>query len=566
MIKILFTILISTFYIIGTNAAVTPKNASRAMLNIYTYDAQGKLLKSGQAFFIDDIGNAVTAYSILKGANRAEVIDSKGNKYNVHRILGANSTTDIVKFSVENIKGNEFFSITENPVVKGKNLQLVRYTTDKKKMPENIIVNENEPYNDYQYYQISAKNVTENIASPLIDETGKIIAIVQENVSKDATSACAIDARFINDLKISATSSINSDLRAIGIAKALPSNITDATTYLYMMPQNDSLICLTAYNDFFETWSSLPDGYVNRGTWFANHKNYSACEKDFSVAFEKAKNDTSSLKSNDIHYSLSNLIYQTILQQNDTLQVPKNWTLARAEEEADKAFAESPYTLYLVQKGNCQFASKNYTGASESFLRACNDKKFVSAETYFSAARSLELANADSQKVLELLDSCINHIEKPISSNEAQYYLERSQRLIKAGRYRQAVLDYNEYEKAIGPKNLTDQFYYLREQAEMEAHMYQQALDDIRTAIATSNQPYFYRLEEAYILLRVGEFQSAIDAAKNLLKDLPENPDCYKIIGIAYGELKNKTLAQQNLLKAKQLGDTTVDSFIEKYK
>ena len=95
--------------------------------------------------------------------------------------------------------------------------------------------------------------------------------------------------------------------------------------------------------------------------------------------------------------------------------------------------------------------------------------------------------------------------------------------------------------------------------------MYQQALDDMRTAIATAAMPLPYRLEEAYILLRVGEFEEAIDAATRLLADLPENPDCYRIIGVAHGELGHKKLAVENLTKAQQLGDDVAASFLPKY-
>ena len=95
--------------------------------------------------------------------------------------------------------------------------------------------------------------------------------------------------------------------------------------------------------------------------------------------------------------------------------------------------------------------------------------------------------------------------------------------------------------------------------------MYQQALDDIRTAIATSKEPIPFRIEEAALLLSVGEFKQAIEAAQKLLHDLPENPDCYKIIGVAYGEQGNKTEAIKNLQKAKNLGDTSVETFIKKY-
>ena len=165
-----------------------------------------------------------------------------------------------------------------------------------------------------------------------------------------------------------------------------------------------------------------------------------------------------------------------------------------------------------------------------------------------------------------MLDSCIAHIPAKSEAAYAQFYFERSQRLLKAERYRDAVSDYNHYEQLIGPRNLTEQFYYLRSQAEEKAHMYQQAIDDLHSAIAMSKQPVLYQIDEAALLLNIGETKSAIELAEKILKVLPENPDCYKIIGVGYAELKNKPLALKNLNKALELGDKSVAPLIEKYK
>lgn len=192
----------------------------------------------------------------------------------------------------------------------------------------------------------------------------------------------------------------------------------------------------------------------------------------------------------------------------------QDWNLARAEHEADLAYKVKPMALYMVQKGNCQYAARNYQGAYTSFITACHDAAFATSETYFSAARSLEMAKGDNQQVIALLDSCINRIPQNNNTQYAQFYLERSQRLLKAERYRDAVADYNQYEQMIGPRNLTDRFYDLRSQAEEKAHMYQQALDDLHTAIAIAEQPLPYQIDEAALLLNVGEYQRAIDAAQ----------------------------------------------------
>lgn len=545
--------------------ALSLKEANKAMLQLFAYDAKGKLLRSGPAFFVDEQGNVVSSYALLVDAIRAEVMDIKGKKYSLHRILGANATTDLVKFSTEGVKGNAFFSLTTSPAAQGSALQIIQYTTRKKDIPQAISISSDEPYNSYRYYHITAKNDSALFGCPLIDAEGRLVAIVQRNVVKGANAACAIDARFISELSITATSALNNDLRSLHFPKALPANAKDAMTYFYMLPQKDSLVYQTACDDYITTWPNRVDGYVNRGNWYANKREYAACETDYRMALGKAPSDTTDLMPDAIHYNLSNLIYHAVVAQKNAAPVYPGWTMQRAEHEADQALAIRSHTLYLMQKANCQFASRNYEGAYQNYSKVCADPQFASSETFYSAACALDLARHDSVGVLTLLDSCIAHIPHPVSAKNAEYYFIRYQRLLGAGQARKAVLDLNEYEKAVGPKNLTANFYSLRSQAEMQGRMYQQALDDIRTAIASSATPLPFRLDEAYILLQVGEFEQAISAATQLLKDLPENSDCYKIMGIAQGELKQKEKAIQNLNKAKRLGDDSVEPFLQKY-
>lgn len=81
-------------------AANTHKEAYKAMLKLITYNAQGQQLGTANAFFVGNSTQVATAYSALKDAYKAEVVDFKGNKYPLHRILGANSTTDLVLFNL----------------------------------------------------------------------------------------------------------------------------------------------------------------------------------------------------------------------------------------------------------------------------------------------------------------------------------------------------------------------------------------------------------------------------------------------------------------------------------
>lgn len=549
---------------------VKQTDAYKATLNVFTYDADGKLLGSTTGVMLSPTGIAASAYSIFAGAVRAEVIDYKGKRYEVKRILGASSDYDLIRFQVDGIKKSEFLNIASAACVEGTQLSLQPYSTNKKNATSTASITKDEAYGNYRYYTLSIANDTENFSLPLIDSEGQLVAFVQKNVGKNATTACAIDARFLNDLHITALSAINRDLRAVRIAKALPGNAKKALDYIYMLPASDSTTVSTAYADFIESYPEMPDGFLGRASLLASRRQYAQADADIQTALKLAgaASPADSLTATDaVHYQYSDLMFRAMASRTDSAQLKQvGWTYAHALEEAQKAYESNPLALYLLQQGRCLFADKHYQEAHAKFLATTKAPGFASSDTYYWAARSLELANGDAKEVLALLDSAVNAIPQPVNARNAQYYLERSQRLILLNRYRDAVMNYNEYEKAVGPRNLNEQFYYLRHSAEMQAHMYQQALDDIRTAISTAQHPLPYRLEEALVLLQVGEFQQAIDAATKLLKDLPESPDCYKIIGIAYGELGKKALAQQNLQKAKSLGDDTVDPFIQKYK
>ncbi len=551
-------------------SAITKQTDSyKAMLNVFVYDAEGKLLGSGNGFFISAEGTAVSQYALFRNAARAEVIDCKGQRYEVSRILGASDSYDLVKFSVTGVKKCDFFNVTTDSVAQGAQLGLAQYATSKKTPVTPASVTSIENYGSYKYYGISSANEKDNWARPLIDKRGNVVAVSQRNVGKEAQTAYAIDARFINELVIKPYSALSRDLSNIKIAKALPANPKEAINYIYMLPTSDSAAVHTAYADFIGTYPDLADGYIGRASVHCDEGNYAAAEADVQTALSKVQAATpnDSLTTVDgVHFQYSNLMYRTLAQDPESKAKSVGWSFEKACTEAEAAYKEKPYMLYIDQQGKCLFAQKKYAEAYEKFKQTTEDKQYASSESFYCAARSLELAGGDSTAVLALLDSAVACIPQPVNARYAQYYIERSQRLIRMNRFRDAIKDYNEYQKAVGAKNLTDQFYFLRYQAEMEARMYQQAIDDIHAAIAHSSTPLVYRLEEAYALLRVSEFERAIESAKSVLRELPENPDCYKIIGISYGELGKKALAQQNLQKAKELGDDTVDTFIKKYK
>lgn len=65
------------------------------------------------------------------------------------------------------------------------------------------------------------------------------------------------------------------------------------------------------------------------------------------------------MKEDAIRYTLSNLIYRKVVSSGKDSTLSNNWTLSRAEQEANMAYQIQPYTLYLVQKGTAYMRATN---------------------------------------------------------------------------------------------------------------------------------------------------------------------------------------------------------------
>ncbi|MCH5181320.1 MAG: tetratricopeptide repeat protein [Prevotellaceae bacterium] len=549
------------FFILLLTLCCLPAAAqTESVVNIFTYKADGSLHKSGYGFFATADGQTVAPYDLFDGAVRAEVVDAKGRTWPVFRILGANSSYGIVRCSVEGLKNAPFLACGKGASA-GEAVALSAYAAKKKEKPLPATVTTAEAYDNYSYYSLSAPNEEKYFGCPVTNAAGSVVAIAQRNAASGATTLCALDARFADSLRVSALSALDRDLRAIAIPKAIPAAQEDARTYIYMLSNADSLSAVTAMNDFVAAWPGDADGCLMRGDFFVATGDSVRAEADYAKALALAAAVSPGAEAN-VHYNIS----RAVLAQAAMRRIPgsPDWTFSRAEAEAAEACRLSDNPLFFMQHGQCLYALCDYRRAYESFL-AASTGSFASPQTYFSAARSLELAGGSADSVICLLDSAVACIPRPCSAADASFYYERATRLVQVEKYRAAVADYNEYEKAVGPRNLTDVFYFFREQAEIAGRMYQQALDDIRTAASMRPDNPVYRLEEAAILLQVGLFEEAIASAGQAIGLQPENADGYKIKGIAQGELGQKKAAAESFRRAQELGDEDATGLLRKY-
>ena len=131
--------------------------------------------------------------------------------------------------------------------------------------------------------------------------------------------------------------------------------------------------------------------------------------------------------------------------------------------------------------------------------------------------------------------------------------------------HREAVKDYNAFSDAMMGQ-VSAEFYVIREQAEMQCRMYQQAINDINKAIEMEPGNESYWVEKGSVHLRVNQPEEAVKALTRATELNPKNAAAYRMMGYAQIQQKKKKEGMANLEKAKELGDTVASGLIEKYK
>lgn len=545
--------------------AQKPADLNKAVVNVITYDANDNVLHNAYAFLLGSEGEVVAPYQAFKGAARADIINWQGQTAHALRIVGASSEYDLVRFTTDiptkKLVGLELASTHAS---KGEQLQLAYYNNAKKSLPESAGITAADSYNEHYYYELTTPNEDRFVGCPLVDAEGHVVALVQKNVQKDATTACAIDVNFVNTLSVSTMSVFNADLNSILIPKQIPTtNEDDAFSYVYMLLHSvkDPAMVIPATDDFIAAFPTNTKIYAERATFNANRGEYALADADFQRGIEIGGESLS-----DLYHTQSVLMYNKM--QTTAPEVWPAWTLETALQAAEQAYATQPQPIYLLQQGQVLFSLQQYEQAYEKF-NAVNATEIASSQTFYFAANALERANGDDATIMALLDSAVNRLAKPYNEEAAPYLLARAQHLDNGGQHRRAVQDYNEYEKIVGTLNLNAYFYYLRMQAEIGSHMYQQALDDATTAISRATDAADkadYLFERACLELQVGLFDECIASSEAVIALDANYAEAYKVCGVAYGEKKQKAKAAEYLKKAASLGAERTDELLLKYK
>ena len=559
-----FYLFLSLCFWIQWGMAQTPKwveKAKRAVFSVVTYDKDDKILNTGNGFFVSKDGIAVSDYALFKGAQRAVIIDTEGRQMPVLNIMGADDMYDVVKFRVD-ITDKKVNSLTlaTAPPAAGSEIYLLPYSTQKdRSCTFGHVKSIDKMLGNYFYYTLQLRLKEKMVSCPLVTAEGTVFGLAQKSSGQDTTTVCyAADVRYAMDQKISALSYTDFALKDIGIKKALPDTEEQALVFLYMASaQLPSDKYAEVLNDFVEQYPNSADGYMRRAVNRASMSDavsMQLVEADMDRALELAQDKAG------IRFERAKLIYNYVL--NNSEKTYDNWTLDKALEEIREAVVLQPLPVYIQLEGDILFSKQDYASALSCYEQV-NRSSLASPASFFRTAQTKEMMQAPVEEIVALLDSCVSRCPMPYTDATAPYLLARAQALLNAGQARRSMLDYDAYFKAVDGK-VNDSFYYYREQASLQAHQYQRALDDLAKAIELNPKELLYRAELAVVNIRVGRSEEAVKVLQEALQIDPSYSEAYRLMGLAYIYLKKKNEACEALAKAKELGNENVDDLIEK--
>lgn len=528
------------------------KKATKSVFTLKTFAEDGSLIGSSNGFFTSAKGDAVSNYTPFKGASRAVVIDASGKELPVVSIVGVNDMYDVVKFRVEGKTQPLMVSAATTPV--GSQVWLLPYREVKNVLAGSIRKAETFQ-GEYEYYTVAMTMPANTVSTPLINQEGEVIGMMQQPATDKDTLNYAVSARFADSLKISGFGMNEATLMETKIKKELPDDVKEAVLALYMASsRQDSATYVSLIEDFIQKFPHAPEGFMYRAQVKASDADFVAAERDMELAIKN------SLQKDDAHYNYARMIYNHEIYQADKPYA--NWSFDKALDEIRLANTMNPQPMYRQMEGNILFAQKMYGEAYDIYNQLTNTN-LKSAELYFSAARCKEMLK-DTTAMLALMDSAMNCFTKPYLKEAAPFLWSRAQARLESKKFRDAINDMNDYEELMKAQ-VNDNFYYIRHQAEIDGKLYQQALNDITRAIVMNPKETLYYAEKASLEIRVGLYDNAIATAQESLIVDPEDSDGYLFLGVAQCLKGNKKEGLQNLKKAQEMGNLQAEKQIEKY-
>ena len=545
---------ISLVFGVSTSLFAQPaavKKAADAAFTLTTFKADGSILATSNGVCISTDGIAVSPWKPFIGANKAVIVDSKGQKHDVECLLGANEIYDIAKFQVSGKTAAAPLATTVSagdevwltPILKSGNAEKANVTSVEKFMDK------------YNYAILSSSATDKMNGVPVFDKKGQVIGLY----NKSGDSQSSTDANYAKDFVLKGLSQNDITLRQSDIRIGLPNTLEEAVVALMLSSEKPANIHEAIVNEFITKFPESNDGYYALANIQIAKGEVANADKTMQTAIGKVT------AKDEAHYNYARLIYRNALIQEFAEKTKSvGWTLDKALDEIKKAETTKANDAYRHLQAQIIYAKGDYAKAYTEF-EALTKTKFNNPELYLEMAQSRQHLGANDQEILDLLNKSIELCDTPYVSTSAPYFYTRGQQLEKMGEYRKAVQDYYTYEY-FNQGRLGAAFYYMREQCEVKGRMWQQALQDILIASQLDPKEALYPTEAGSLLLRLNKVDAAISATQQAIQLDASQPDAHLILGIAQCESKQKEEGLKNIQKAKELGNTQADAFLQKYK
>ncbi|MDR0574976.1 MAG: serine protease [Tannerella sp.] len=535
--------------------------ADKAIFTIETTTKEGTT-KSGPGFFIQENGEAVSSYDLFRKAEKAIAIASGGEKLQITQILGADDMYGVIRFKVSVPKKTIFLPVAKiSPAI--NSMAYLPPSKEEKNLVQGAISEITKINGVYDYFKIETPLPKPREGYPLLNEAGEVFALTQADASGKGKTF-GISVAYIQSLHATATDMLKRTYSEIGIRKAWASDIEEAQISLLLYSsQQDAQTYLGTLSDFIATFPNSPDGYHSRASHEAfRRKELASTENEQRQLLDMAWNDLESAakytkNKGDVYYNRAKLIFG-IAADDSTLQY-KDWNIGTAKENIRKAIAEEDLPVYRQLEGDIAFYEKDFDKAYHSYS-IVNNSPAASGSSYYLAAKSKQqIADANIMEIIALIDSAI--AKSPVSE-AAAYLLESIDLKMQVGLYDQVVKDYDTYYLMAGG-NVSDEFYYYREQAKFRSGDFEGALKDIDNAISMNGTNALFYAEKASVYLRLKELPKAQEYAEKAIEIAPDFASAYRILGVSLVRQDKKTEACLHFNKANELGDPVVEKLIK---
>ena len=550
------TLILTIALILGvsTNISAQPgaiKKAADAAFTLTTFKADGSILATSNGVCISTDGVAVSPWKPFIGADKAVIVDAKGQKHEVDCLLGANEIYDIVKFQVS---GKTIAAPLATTVSVGDEAWIT--PMPKSGNAEKADVSSVEKFMDKYNYTILKSSATDKLnGAPVFNVKGQVIGLF----NSAGESQSSTDVNYAKDFVVKGLSQNDITLRQSNIRIGLPNTVEEAVVALMLSSEKPTNIHEAIVNEFITKFPQANDGYYALANIQVAKGDFANADKTMQTAISKVS------AKDEAYYNFARLIYRNALIHEFAEKTKSvGWTLDKALDEIKKAETTKANDAYRHLQAQIIYAKGDYAKAYTEF-EALTKTKFNNPELYLEMAQSRQHLGANDQEILDLLNKSIELCDTPYVSTSAPYFYTRGQQLEKMGEYRKAVQDYYTYEY-FNQGRLGAAFYYMREQCEVKGRMWQQALQDILIASQLDPKEALYPTEAGSLLLRLNKVDAAISAAQQAIQLDASQPDAHLILGIAQCESKQKEEGLKNIQKAKELGNTQADTFLQKYK